>query len=172
MSNERKNILTVGGNPVTLLGTEVNVGDKAPYFTAVDNALGTFSSQDLTGKIQVYNIVTSLDTSICDIQTKRFNEEAAKLGDQVEILTLSVDLPFAQKRWCGAAGVDKVKVLSDHRDLSFGMAYGVVIKELRLLARSIFIVDADQIVRYKEQVSENATHPDYDKALAALKSLL
>jgi len=172
MSIERKNVVTSKGNPVTLLGPEIKVGTKAPDFAVLDNKSAIFSSKQVDGKVRIYNVVTSLDTSICDLQTKRFNEEAAGLGENVEILTISVDLPTAQKRWCGAAGIDKVKVLSDHRDLSFGLAYGVVIKELRLLSRSIFIVDKSDTVRYAEYVKEVASHPDYDKALSAVKTLL
>ncbi|MBN2410547.1 thiol peroxidase [candidate division KSB1 bacterium] len=172
MPLERKNVVTSKGNPVTLLGPEIKVGDKAPDFEVLDNQSTVFSSKQAAGKIRIYNVVTSLDTSICDLQTKRFNEEAAVLGDDVEILTISVDLPTAQKRWCGAAGVDKVKVLSDHRELSFGLAFGVAIKELRLLSRSIFIVDKSDTVRYVEYVKEVASHPDYDKALSAVKALL
>ena len=171
MSVERKNVVTSKGNPVTLLGPEIKVGTKAPDFTVLDNQFAAFSSKETAGKVRIYNVVTSLDTSICDLQTKRFNEEAAGLG-KVEILTISVDLPTAQKRWCGAAGIDKVRVLSDHRDLSFGFAYGVVVKETRLLSRSIFIVDQTDTVRYVEYVNEISSHPDYDKALAAVKTLL
>ncbi len=171
MSIERKNVVTSKGNPVTLLGPEIKVGTRAPDFMVLDNQSIVFSSKQVAGKVRIYNVVTSLDTSICDLQTKRFNEEAARLGDNVEILTISVDLPTAQKRWCGAAGIDKVKVLSDHRDLSFGLAYGVVIKELRLLSRSIFIVDQSDTVRYVEYVKEVSSHPDYEKALAAVKTL-
>ena len=169
---ERKNLVAMAGHPVTLLGAGVNVGDSAPEFTVVDNSFGDFSSKSLQGKVRVYNVVLSLDTSICDTQTRRFNEEAAALGDDVEIVTLSVDLPPAQKRWCGAAGIDKVKVLSDYRDLEFGKSFGVLIKENHLLARSVFVVDKQNVVRYMEIMPDTKQFPDYDKAIHAVKALL
>jgi len=171
MAQERVDIVTVGGNPVTLLGPEIQVGDKAPGFEVVDQDKNTVSSDEAKGKVRIYSVVHSLDTGICDQQTRRFNEQAAALGDQVEIWTLSVDLPFALKRWCGAAGIDNIRVLSDHRELSFGMAYGLVIKELRLLARAIFVVDDKDTVRYREILPEVGSHPDYDAALEAARTL-
>lgn len=162
---------TMKGNPVTLLGNEVKVGQSAPNATLVANDLSNFELSSLKGKKVILSVVPSLDTGICDLQTKRFNQEASKLGSDVVILTISMDLPFAQKRWCGAAGVDKVKTLSDHRDASFGQAYGVLIKGLRLLTRSIFIIDTKGNIAYKQIVPEITTEPNYDEALSALKKI-
>lgn len=163
--------VTFINNPVTLVGDEVKVGSKAPNFTVVDNGLGEKTLQDFAGKKILVSVVPSLDTGVCDAQTRRFNEEAAAFGEDVVVLTISMDLPFAQKRWCGANGIDNVVTLSDHRDASFGDAFGVRMKELRLLARSIFVIDATGTVTYAEYVSEGTNHPDYDKALEALKAL-
>jgi len=163
--------VTFINNPVTLVGDEVKVGSKAPNFTVVDNGLGEKTLQDFAGKKILVSVVPSLDTGVCDAQTRRFNEEAAAFGEDVIVLTISMDLPFAQKRWCGANGIDNVVTLSDHRDASFGDAFGVRMKELRLLARSIFVIDATGTVTYAEYVSEGTNHPDYDKALEALKAL-
>ncbi len=165
---ERTGIVTIHGDPLTLVGKEVKVGDKAPNFVALDNDLSPVEFSSFQGKICVISVVGSLDTSVCDIQTRKFNEEAGKLSSDVVILTISMDLPFAQKRWCGAAGVDKVITLSDHRDASFGTSYGVLIKELRLLARSVFVVDRDGVVRYIEIVKEFTDEPDYESALNAV----
>ncbi|KHD84656.1 thiol peroxidase [Heyndrickxia ginsengihumi] len=161
--------VTFKGNPVTLLGSEVKAGDKAPNFTVLDNDLNEVTLNDTKGSVRIISVVPSIDTGVCDAQTRRFNEEAAKLGKDVKVLTISVDLPFAQKRWCAASGLEHVQVLSDHRDLSFGQAYGVVMKELRLLARSVFVIDSNDQVTYVEYVSEGTNHPDYEKALEAAK---
>lgn len=163
--------ITFKNNPVTLLGTEVKVGDKAPNFSVLANDLSPVTLEDSAGKVRLISAVPSLDTGVCDQQTRKFNEAAAELGENVVVLTLSVDLPFAQKRWCAAAGIENVQTLSDHRDLSFGQAYGVAIEELRLLARAIFVVDAQDNVTYVEYVSEATTHPDYEAAIAAVKAL-
>ncbi|MFJ7407272.1 MULTISPECIES: thiol peroxidase [unclassified Lysinibacillus] len=163
--------ITFKKGPVTLIGKEVKVGDQAPDFTVLANDLSPVSLTDSEGKIRLFSVVPSLDTGVCDAQTRRFNEEAANLGDNVVIYTVSVDLPFAQKRWCGAAGIDAVQTVSDHRDLSFGEAYGVYIKELRLLARAVFVVDAAGKVTYVEYVPEATDHPDYEAAIAAVKAL-
>ena len=163
--------VTFINNPVTLVGDEMKVRSKAPNFTVVDNGLGEKTLQDFAGKKILVSVVPSLDTGVCDAQTRRFNEEAAAFGEDVVVLTISMDLPFAQKRWCGANGIDNVVTLSDHRDASFGDAFGVHMKELRLLARSIFVIDATGTVTYAEYVSEGTNHPDYDKALEALKAL-
>lgn len=163
--------VTFKGNPVTLLGTEIKLGDQAPDFTVLANNLTPVTLADSKGSVRILSVVPSLDTGVCDAQTRRFNEVAAEMKD-VHILTISVDLPFAQSRWCGAAGIDKVQTLSDHRDLSFGMAYGVVIEELRLLARAVFVVDANDKVVYVEYVPEVTTHPDYEAAIAAAKAIL
>ena len=169
--SERTGIVTLKGNPVTLVGPELKVGGAAPDFTALANDMSPVSLASYRGKVVAISVVPSLDTPVCDIQTRRFNKEAAALGDDVVILTLSVDLPFAQARWCGAAGVDKVVTLSDHRDTAFGAAYGVLIKEVRLLARSVFVLDREGVIRYIQIVSEVASEPDYDAALAAIKQL-
>lgn len=160
--------LTFGGNAVTLVGSEVKVGDKAPNFTVLANDLSPVTLEDSKGSVRIISVVPSVDTGVCDAQTRRFNEEASKL-ENVKILTISVDLPFAQKRWCAAAGIDKVQTLSDHRDLSFGEAYGVAIQELRLLARSVFVIDSNDNVTYVEYVSEVTDHPNYEAAIEAAK---
>lgn len=163
--------VTFKNGPVTLIGNEVKVGDQAPDFTVLDNGLSPVTLKDSEGKIRLFSVVPSLDTGVCDAQTRRFNEAAAELGDNVVIYTVSVDLPFAQKRWCGAAGIDAVQTVSDHRDLSFGEAYGVYIQELRLLARAIFVVDASGKVTYVEYVPEATDHPNYEAAIEAVKAL-
>lgn len=172
MAQERAGVVTFKGNPITLIGPEIKVGDKAPNFTVHKNLLTEVSLADYAGKVKLISVVPSLDTGVCDQQTRRFNEEAAKLGDKVVVLTISVDLPFAQSRWCGAAGVDKVETLSDYKTKSFGQAYGVLIKELQLLMRSIFVIDANDTVRYVEYVKEMTEHPNYEAALEAVKKLV
>ena len=169
---ERDGLVTMKGNPITLMGTELQVGDKAPDFVAVDNDLNPVSFDSFRGKVCIVSSVPSLDTPVCDMETRRFNDEAGRLGDDVEILTISMDLPFAQKRWCGVAGVDRVQTLSDHRDAAFGQAYGVLIKGLRLLARAVFVVDKEGTIRYMELVKEIASEPDYDAVMTALKELV
>ncbi|HIJ81215.1 MAG TPA: thiol peroxidase [Desulfuromonadales bacterium] len=164
---ERSGIITFKGNPFTLLGPELKVGDKAPAFTLIDNGLAPVTLASFSGKTKIISTVPSLDTPVCDTETRRFNEEAARLADNVVVLTVSLDLPFAQKRWCGAAGIEKVTTLSDYQEHAFGLAYGVLIKELQLLSRSIFVVDADDIIRYIQHVPEVTTEPDYTAALAA-----
>jgi len=163
--------VTFKGNPITLLGNEVKVGDKAPHFTVLANDLSPVTLEDSKGTVRIISVVPSLDTGVCDQQTRRFNEEAANL-EGVTILTVSVDLPFAQKRWCGAAGIEKVQTLSDHRELSFGEAYGVAIKELRLLTRAVFVIDKNDQVTYVEYVPEATNHPNYEAAIDAAKKAL
>jgi thioredoxin-dependent peroxiredoxin len=163
--------VTFKGNPITLLGNEVKVGDVAPDFTVLANDLTPVTLDNLKGKVTVISVVPSIDTGVCDAQTRRFNEEAAQL-EGIQILTISVDLPFAQKRWCGAAGIDKVQTLSDHRELSFGKAFGVAIEELRLLTRSVFVLNADGEVVYAQYVSEATDHPDYEAPILAAKALV
>ena len=160
--------ITFKNNPVTLIGNEVKVGEKAPNFSVLRNDLSVATLADYVGKVKIISVIPSIDTGVCDAQTRRFNEEASQLGD-VQILTISVDLPFAQKRWCAAAGIENVEVLSDHRDLSFGEAYGVAISELRLLARAVFVIDSEDQVVYTEYVSEATDHPNYEAAIAAAK---
>jgi thiol peroxidase len=169
---ERKNAVTLRGNPFTLVGPEHKPGDRLPDFTLTDNALKPVKTGDTRGKIRIFAAVPSLDTPVCDMETRRFNEEAAKLGDKVRTYVVSMDLPFAQKRWCGAAGVDRVQTLSDYQSASFGEAMGTLIKELRLESRAVFVVDSNDVIRYAEYVPEVAEHPNYDKALAAVKGLL
>jgi thiol peroxidase len=159
------------GNPLTLVGSEVNVGEKAPDFVALDNSLTPVNFSSFRGKICVLSSVPSLDTPVCDMETHKFNEEASRLGPDGVILTLSMDLPFAQKRWCGAAGVNNVRTLSDHRDASFGTSYGVLIKELRLLARAVFLVDRKGVVQYTQLVKEITKEPDYEAIWSALRRL-
>ena len=168
---ERTGVITMKGNPLTLVGPQLHVGDVAPDATLVANNLASVKLADYRGKVCIIASVPSLDTAVCDLETRRFNQEAGALGDDVRILTISMDLPFAQARWCGAAGVDKVITLSDHRDAEFGLAYGVLIKELRLLARAVFVVDRDGIIRYLQIVPEQAHEPDYTAALAAVREL-
>ena len=163
--------VTFKGNPLTLEGTLPEVGKKAPDFNLVDNDLGSKSLGDYAGKTVVLSVVPSLDTPVCDAQTRRFNESASGLGDSTVVLTISRDLPFAQKRWCGAAGVDRVETLSDYKDQSFGKAYGLHIKELALLARAVIVVDGEGVVRYVQLVPEVAQEPDYDAVLAAVQGL-
>ncbi len=169
---ERKGIVTVNGNPVTLIGPEVKVGVKAPDFSVLDGGLEEVRLKDFAEKIKVISVSASLDTPVCDTQARRFNKEAALLPEDVVILNITMDLPFAVSRFCTTAGIDKVQALSDHMDASFGNAYGVLIKELRLLARSIFIIDKDDVIRHVEIVPELTQHPDYDKALDTLRKLL
>jgi len=163
--------VTLKGNPVTLIGSDPQIGSSAPDAKLTANDLSTVQLSSYKGKTVILSVVPSLDTPVCDLQARRFNKEAAQLGADVAILIISVDLPFAQKRWCGAAGADKVKTLSDYKDGNFGKAYGVLIDGLKLLARSIFIIDEKGILRYKQIVPEIATEPNYDEALRALKSL-
>ena len=169
---ERAGLVTMKGNPVTLIGPALKVGDKAPEFTVVGNDLSQVSLESFRGKVCIISSVPSLDTPVCDMETRRFNSEASRLGDEVVVLTISMDLPFAQKRWCGAAGVDRVVTLSDHRDGSFGRAYGVLIKDLRLLARAVFVMDKEGRIKYLELVKEIASEPDYEAVLAAVAKLI
>ncbi|OBZ14793.1 lipid hydroperoxide peroxidase [Bacillus sp. FJAT-27264] len=172
MTQERTGVATLKGSPITLIGPALKAGDQAPDFVLSKNLLEEVSLSDYAGKIKLISVVPSLDTGVCDAQTRRFNTEAAELGDDVAILTVSVDLPFAQARWCGAAGIDRVITLSDHKTASFGEAYGVLIKELRLDMRSIFVIDKNDKLTYVEYLSEMGEHPNYEAAIAAVKELL
>lgn len=172
MAQERANAATFKGNPITLIGPELKVGDTAPDFRLNKNLLEEATLQDFAGKIKLISVVPSLDTGVCDAQTRRFNQEAAGLGDDVIVLTVSADLPFAQARWCGAAGVDRVVTLSDYKDNSFGKAYGVLIKEFALDMRAVFVLDKDNKIQYVEVLKEMTEHPDYEKPVAAVKALL
>ena len=168
---ERSGKITMKGNPLTLLGPALKIGDMAPDVVLVDNDLAPVSLSAYRGKICIISSVPSLDTPVCDMETRRFNEEAGALGDDVVILTVSMDLPFAQKRWCGAAGVDKVITLSDYGDMSFGRAYGVLIKELKLLARAVFVLDREGLIQYIQLVKEVADEPAYQEILDAVGAL-
>ncbi len=167
---ERANGITVKGNGVTLIGPELKAGDKAPDFTVVDKTLQKKRLSDFAGKVKVLSVTPSLDTPVCDSQARRFNEEAAKLGDNVAVINISMDLPFAIGRFCTAAGIENVEAYSDHRDASFGSAYGVLIKELRLHARAIFVVDASDTITYVEIVPEMTDNPNFDAALDAARA--
>ncbi|MGB2600781.1 MAG: thiol peroxidase [Candidatus Omnitrophota bacterium] len=167
---ERSGIVTIEGNPLTLIGEELKVGQAAPDFTVLDADLKEVHLENFKGKTKLIASVPSLDTPICDLQIKRFNDEATKLSKDIVVIFVSMDLPFAQKRFCQAYDIKKVKTFSDYRDASFGNNYGVLIKELRLLSRAIFILDKEDKVKYAEYVKEVASHPDYDKALDALQA--
>lgn len=168
---ERKGAITFQGKPLTLVGPEITTGQKAPDFRLLATDMSEVSLEQSKGKVRVLSVVASLDTPVCDQQTQKFEAEAGRLPD-VAIYTISMDLPFAQARYCGAHNIKSLKTLSDHRDASFGMAYGVLIKEMRLLGRAIFIIDRDGAVRYVEYVKELTQHPDYDRALEALKRVV
>lgn len=165
---DRAGAVTMRGKPLTLSGNELKIGDRAPDFQVVDNNMLPVIFSSYQGKVVVLSSVPSLDTPVCDMETRRFNQEAAKLGEDVAILTISMDLPFAQKRWCGAAGVTRVTTFSDHRDAGFGLAYGVLIKELRLLARAVFVVDRKGVLRHMEVVEEIANEPNYEAVLKVI----
>jgi len=167
---ERPGATTLKGKPLTLIGPELKAGDKAPDFEVMDTGLGAVNLKQTGNSVRIMSVVPSLDTPVCDAQTKRFNDELAKVSG-LEVLTVSMDLPFAQKRWCGAFGVDRVKMLSDHKNGSFGASYGTLIKELRIESRAIFVVDRDNIIRHVEYVKEVTDHPDYEPALKVAKSL-
>ncbi len=167
---ERKGATTMKGNPLTLVGAELKVGDKAPDFTLLGNDMKPVTLADTAGKVRILSTIPSLDTPVCDAETRRFNEEASNLPG-VEILAVSMDLPFSQARWCGAAGVKNVRTLSDYRERSFGPAYGVLIQELQLESRAVFVLDKDNTLRHVEYVKEVAEHPNYESILAAVKKL-
>lgn len=169
--NRRNNVVTMKGNPVTLLGNEVKSGDKAPDFTVLTGDLQQYSLKDAGNQVKIISVVPSLDTGVCEMQTIRFNQEAQNLKDAV-ILTISVDLPFAQQRFCSAHSIGNVVTLSDHKDLSFGLNYGFVMEESRLLSRGIVVLDRDNNVRYVEYVNEVTDHPDYEKALEEAAKLV
>ncbi|MDX2153127.1 MAG: thiol peroxidase [Bryobacteraceae bacterium] len=167
---ERPGGTTFKGSPLTLVGPELKAGEKAPNFNLTDTTLQNVDLAKTSGQVRIFSVIPSLDTPVCDMQTKRFNEEAGKLPN-VKIYTISMDLPFAQKRWCTSFGVDNVVTLSDHKDGSFGANYGTLIKEWRVESRAIFVLDKDDTVKHVEYVKEVAEHPNYDAALAAAKSL-
>ena len=165
---ERNGVTRFNGNPVTLIGPEVTIGSKAPGFRVIDNDLQLVTLDDFKGKTKIICTVPSLDTPVCDAEIRRFNQEAVTFKSGIVVLTISMDLPFAQKRWCTGAGIERVKTLSDYQELSFAASYGVLVKELKLLSRSIFVIDTEDVVRYIQHVSEMTDEPDYSAALAAL----
>ncbi|MBS3807165.1 MAG: thiol peroxidase [Bacteroidales bacterium] len=164
--------VTFGGNPVTLLGNPIKEGDKAPDFTVLDNGLNPKKLSDYEGKVRILSVFPSIDTSVCNKQNKRFNQEAANLKGNTVILAISNDLPFALNRFCDAEGIDQMETLSDHKDVDFGTKYGFLIEELRLLARGVVVVDQNDLVRYVEYVPEIGQEPDYEAALKAVKQLI
>lgn len=168
---ERTGVITFQGNGLTLEGNEVKAGAKAPDFTVLSNELGPVTLKDCAGKVKVISVTPSLDTPVCDLQLKKFNEEAAKLGDSVSVINISMDLPFANARFCSSSGIDKVMTLSDHKDASFGLAYGLLVKELRLLTRAVIVIGKDDVITHFEIVPEITDHPNYDKALEEAKKL-
>lgn len=169
---ERFGLVTFRGHAITLVGHPVGVDDKAPDFLALANDMTEVKFSSFKDKVRIISAVPSLDTPICDLQTRRFNQEASALGDGVKILTISMDLPFAQKRWCAATGADNLITLSDHRDASFGITYGLLIKELRLLARAVYVIDKKGFVSYCEIVKEIASEPNYDAVLEVARAVL
>ena len=169
---KRTGVVTFAGGPVTLVGPEVKVGQAAPDFTLLDNGLAPKTLKDFAGKVKVISVVPSLDTGVCDAQTRWFNQDATKLSDDVVVLTVSMDLPFAQKRWCGAAGVENVVTLTDHKDASFGENYGFLIEELRLLTRGVVVIDKNDKVTYVEYVPEVTHAVNFDSTIEAIKAAL
>lgn len=169
---ERTGIVTMKGQSLTLLGDEVIVGQPAPDCEVVGKDLKLVKLSSFQGKVCLISSMPSLDTSVCDMMTRKFNEDAVALGEDVVVLAISMDLPFAQDRWCIAADVKNVYMFSDHRTASFGQAYGVLIKDLRLLARAVFIVDTAGVIRYAQIVPELTSEPDYDAVLEAARKLL
>ena len=171
MSNERIGMVTFKGNPLTLTGSVVNVGDLAPDFTVVSNSLAPVKLSDFAGKVVILSVAPSLDTAVCDLQAKRFNKMVSEVSEDVVILNISLDLPFALARWCGATGSDQVQTLSDYQEREFGNKYGVLIKELKLLARSVWLISKDGKVVYNEIVLETVTEPNYDALLNEVKKI-
>ncbi len=169
---ERKGVVTFHGNPLTLVGEEKKIGDKAPPFIALDKDLTVVRLSDFSGKVKIISVTPSLDTPVCNLQATTFNQRAQSMSGDVVIINMSMDLPFAIARFCSSAGIDRLRTLSDHREASFGLGYGVLVKELRLLARSVFIIDKADIIRYVEIVPEMTNEPDYDKALGAASKLV
>jgi thiol peroxidase len=169
---ETKNKITMKGNPLTLAGNEIKVGDRAPNFALIDPDMKQVTMENFAGKILILSTVPSLDTPVCDAQVRRFNQEAANLSKDMQILAISMDLPFAQKRWCGNAGVDRVKTLSDYKTGQFALDYGLLIEELQLIARAVLIIDKSRKVQYVQLVKEVSEQPDYESILKALKELV
>ena len=172
MTQERQGVITFKGNPMTLVGQPIKAGDTAPGFRVVDNALQAVTLASSAGKIRLITVVPSLDTPVCDTMTRTFNQDAAKLPGNVAVYTVSLDLPFAQKRWCGNAGIERVQTLSDYQDRAFVLNYGLLIKELKLAARAVLVIDASDRISYLQIVPEVTSEPDYTAALDAVKALL
>lgn len=172
MTQKKTGVITFKGNPMTLVGPELKVGAAAPEFKVVDNGLQPVTLADSQGKVRLITVVPSLDTPVCDTMTRKFNEETAKLPENVVVYTISLDLPFAQKRWCGNAGIEKVQTLSDYQERSFGLNYGLLIDELKLLARAVLVIDQKGMIAYQEIVKEVTAEPDYNAALAVARALL
>jgi thiol peroxidase len=170
MSQAKK--VLFGPHEVTLTGNEINIGDKAPNFTAIDGSLKNVSLSDFKGKAKLISIFPSIDTGVCSMQNRKFNVEASKFGENVVFIAISADLPFALKRFCGAEGINNLVTLSDHREVDFGNKYGYHMKELRLLARGVIVIDDKYVVRYKEIVPEAGNEPNYDLAIKALKEVV
>jgi thiol peroxidase len=170
MTQERDNAAAFKGGPLTLIGPKLKAGDKAPDFKLIDTGLKPVTLADSKGKTRLLSVVPSIDTPVCDLQTKRFNQEASKFPANVAVITVSMDLPFAQGRWCGLAGAGKVQMLSDYREHAFGQAYGVLIKELELLSRAVFVIGPEDTVQYAEYVKEVTEQPDYEKVLEFIKT--
>jgi len=170
--DEKVRTVKMKGNPLTLVGSKVEVGDQVPSFQVVGNDMSVVKCESFAPKVCVILTVPSLDTPVCDMEVRKFNEAASELDPDIEILAVSMDLPFAQKRWCGAAGISRIQTLSDYREASLGRAFGVLIKELRLLARAVFIIDKSGKIRYKQIVEEATEEPDYESALKAVKNLV
>ena len=168
---KRTGVVTFAGNPITLVGPEIKVGQQAPDFTVLSNDLQPKTLKDYEGKVKVISVVPSLDTGVCDAQTRWFNQDATGLSDDVVVLTISMDLPFAQKRWCGAEGIENAIMLSDYFDHSFGRDYALLINEWHLLARAVFVLDTDNIIRYVEYVDNINSEPNFEAAIEAAKSL-
>jgi thiol peroxidase len=167
---ERAAAVKLKGNPLTLIGPELKPGDKAPDFEVVDMTLSAVNLEKTGNSVRIFSVVPSLDTPVCDAQTKRFNDELTKMPG-IAVFTVSMDLPFAQKRWCDAFAVDRVKMLSDHKGGTFGAGYGTLIKELRIESRAIFVVDQNNVIRHVEYVNEVTDPPDYAAALNAARAL-
>ena len=164
--------VTMKGNPLTLVGNKVDVGDQVPSFKVTGNDLAEVECESFAGQLCIVLTVPSLDTPVCDTEVRKFNEAASTLSPDITILAISMDLPFAQSRWCGAAGIDRVQTLSAYRYASFGSSFGVLIKELRLLARAVYVIDKQGKIRYIQVVKELTEEPDYDSAFNAVKNLV
>ena len=172
MSNERDGAVTLKGNPITLLGPELKVGDKAPDFICDQGLAPSVSLSDMGDKVKVFNVILSIATPVCQNQTRKFNEELANIGGELEAYIISVDLPMAHKTFCGSEGIEIIKGISDYKDNTFGSAYGVLMKDHKVLCRAVFVIDKDNTIKHVEYVAEIATEPDYDSALNVIKNLL